>query len=91
MGEQPRTIVLSPDGRVLYVVCYESNQLSVLDTQSIRVLATVTTDLHPVGLDVTPDGRFVWVANQTASTVQVFQVVESLGQLESSADKSSWR
>ncbi len=80
VGAEPRTIVLSPDGRFLYAVCYESNYLSVLDARSMRVLGTVATDLHPVGVDVAPDGKTVWVSNQTASTVQVFEVVEKIQQ-----------
>lgn len=76
VGEEPRTIVLSPDGRFLYVVCYESNQLSLLDAETMDILATARTDLHPVGVDVTPDGQSVWVTNQTASTIQVFEVRE---------------
>lgn len=80
VGAEPRTIVLSPDGRFLFVACYESNYLSVLDARSMHVLGTVTTDLHPVGVDVAPDGKTVWVSNQTASTVQVFEVVEKFQQ-----------
>jgi len=59
---RPRTIVLSPDNRYLYVVNYESDTLGVVNLMNDEVKYYPAGE-HPVGVDVTPDGKYVWVTN----------------------------
>lgn len=63
-GRGTRTIALAPDGSVLYAAVFRASKLVALDAQTLRPLAAVPTDSFPVGLDVAPDGRHVWVTAQ---------------------------
>ena len=44
--------------------------MSVLDLRAGKVLKTIATGLHPSGLALSPDGRFVYVACANSDTVQ---------------------
>jgi YVTN family beta-propeller protein len=51
----------SPDGVYLYVVCPGDDQLSVIDTKSNGITATVTFDNTCFAVAVSPDGTHVYV------------------------------
>jgi YVTN family beta-propeller protein len=71
-GSAPRSMTIAPDGRSLYVVNYESNTVSKLRASDMKVLQTVPTNRHPIG--ITYDGATgdVWVACYTG-TIMVFR------------------
>ncbi|AVP99174.1 hypothetical protein C7S18_19265 [Ahniella affigens] len=53
--------VLGPDGRQLYVTSPEAGKLSVADTSTWSVSATVSPCAHPGRLALQPDGHYLWV------------------------------
>lgn len=57
-----------------YVSNSGSDSVSVIDTSSHRVIATIPTDKAPVNPTFTPDRRQVYVANSQASTLTVIDV-----------------
>ena len=62
-GTEPRTIVLAPDGRSLYVVNYVSQTLVKVRTKDMVVLQRFkTAGVHPVGVDYDAATRTVWVS-----------------------------
>ena len=61
----------SPDGSHAYITHYSNAQVSVLDTSTNNVTATVTVGTQPVGAAVTPNGQFVYVTNCGSNTVSV--------------------
>jgi DNA-binding beta-propeller fold protein YncE len=62
-GSEPRTIVLAPDGRSLYVVNYLSQTVVKVRTRDMVVLQRLTTaGVHPVGIDYDAASRTVWVS-----------------------------
>ena len=62
-GVNPRTIVLAPDGRSLYVVNYGSQTVAKVRTRDMVVLQRLRTrGVHPVGIDYDAKTRTVWVA-----------------------------
>ncbi len=61
-GKAPRSMVLSPDGRYLYVVNYFSNTMSKYRTRDMRRLQRVKTGVHPIGITYDPVNHNVWVA-----------------------------
>lgn len=76
-----RTICPSPSGRYLFVACNTGSRLVVVDTQTMRMLGSITVDSYPVGLDVSLDGRCVFVTSQghdgkegSGNAVNVFTV-----------------
>lgn len=70
---QSRGMAVSPDGRRLFISTYGSNSVKVVDTTSFTVSATIplTSGSLPLTVDVTPDGRFVYVAAAFINVVAV--------------------
>ena len=56
---------------VAYITNQFSNNVSVIDTASNSVVATVPVGSTPFGVAVTPDGAFVYVANRDSNNVSV--------------------
>ena len=54
-----------------YITNFSDNTVSVLDTASNAVLATVPVGSGPYGVAVTPDGARVYVANRNSGNVSV--------------------
>jgi YVTN family beta-propeller protein len=80
VGAGARTIELAPDGRYLYAAANKASNLVVVDTTTLKVVATAHVDAYPVGLAVSPDGSQVWVTSQGAgsahsgNSVSIFKV-----------------
>jgi len=79
----PIEMAISPDGRLLYVVCQDSNEVRIIDTPSGSVAAAVSVGHVPRGIAMSPDGRKLYVTNAWSDTVSVIdtntrEVVQSL-------------
>ena len=57
-----------------YVTDNGSNSVSVIDTATNTVMATVPVGNNPVGVAITPDGRYAYVANANSGTVSVIDM-----------------
>jgi len=83
VGEHPNQMALHADGR-LFVACASSNSVSVIDTKRGLVTETIYTSLFarapagstPDALAISPDGKFLFVANADNNCVAVIDVVE---------------
>ena len=58
---------ISGDGTALYVVNYESDNVSKLATEDMSVLQTVPAGHHPIGISYDRSTGRVWVANYSGS------------------------
>ncbi len=56
VGQEPRTLVLSPDGRLLLVACNRDHELVAVDLASWRKIASAKATPYSVGLALSPDG-----------------------------------
>ena len=54
---------MSPDGSKVYVTNNLSNTVSVINTATNTVTATIPVGANPFGVSVSPDGSKVYVAN----------------------------
>jgi len=61
VGGLPFGIVITADGRKVYVADHADNMISVLDTAANKVSGTIPVDNGPVGLALTPDGKKLYV------------------------------
>ena len=67
----PIEMALSPDGRLLYVVCQESDEVRLVDTQSNKVVGTIQVGHAPRGIAQSNDGSRLYVTNAWSDTVSV--------------------
>lgn len=64
VGGGARTISLSPSGNFAFAACNSASHLAVVDTRTMKLVATLTIDSYPVGLDISADGRYVVLTSQ---------------------------
>lgn len=69
-GGYPGALGLSPNGSRLYVGNFFSRSVSVIDTATNTVSATVPVS-DPAGIAVSPDGAHVYVSNYNGRSVSV--------------------
>jgi DNA-binding beta-propeller fold protein YncE len=82
--KHPTEMVLSPDGKTLFVACANSTKVSVLDTSTSQGRQTIACSLYPKvpcgntpnSLSLTPDGQLLFVANADANNIAVFNVID---------------
>jgi YVTN family beta-propeller protein len=67
----PLEMLLSPDGRQLYVVCQASDELRIVDIESGKVVTVVPLGRAPRGIALSPDASQIYVTNSTDDTVSV--------------------
>ncbi len=66
----PYDVVLSPDGKILYVSNWGSDSVSFIDTESLTITRTIKVGDNPNDMLLTKDGRlFVCCANDNAVVV----------------------
>ncbi len=84
-AEHPTEMVLSPDGKALYVACANSTKVTVIDPATGDSLQTINAALYPLApngntpnsLAITPDGQMLFVANADANNLAVFNVTDA--------------
>ena len=71
-----------------YVSNEKGNSISVIDTDKMETVATIPTGQRPRGIEVSRDGKFVFVALGDDDTIQVFDTKtrNDAGNLPSGAD-----
>jgi YVTN family beta-propeller protein len=70
LPNSPIGLAMAPDGRHAYVT-YLSGTMSVIDTATNTVAATINVGGGALGVAVTPDGRHVYVAHWLVAMVSV--------------------
>jgi YVTN family beta-propeller protein len=71
--ETSHMLVPTPDEKKLYIANIRSGSASVID-RGADTVRTIPTGAGAEGIDVTPDGREVWVTNRAANTISVIPV-----------------
>lgn len=74
-----RTISISPDGRYIFAACNTGSNLCVVDTKTYKMVGSVPVDSYPVGLEISEDGKTVYVTSQGrnksgGNAVNVFRI-----------------
>ena len=62
---------MTPDGTRIYAPNRFSNNVSVIDTATNTVIATIPAGTFPVNAAVTPNGSRVYVSNNSSNNVSV--------------------
>ena len=77
VGTNPRRLAVSPDGAKVYVTNEGSNNVSVIDASTNKVIGSVNVGMNPYGIAVTPDGKKVYVANSRNSSASVIDTAQN--------------
>lgn len=67
----PEQMVISHDGRSLYIASEDTGTAVIIDVESGNVLASLPVGGEPEGVGITPDGRFVYMTSEEDHQVSV--------------------
>ena len=70
-GVKPMGLVVSPDGRRLYITTGRFGRLFAVDTTTDQVVGSVAVGPRPWGVAITPDGKTLYTANGPSNDVSV--------------------
>ncbi|HYZ64121.1 MAG TPA: beta-propeller fold lactonase family protein, partial [Acetobacteraceae bacterium] len=74
VGDRPRGIVLSKDGKSLYICTSDSDHIEELDLASLTVRRVLPSGPDPELFALSPDGSTLYVANENDNMVSVLDV-----------------
>ena len=69
VGKNPTGVTPNPANSEVYVVNSDSGSISVIDSRSNQLVATMAVQRSPYSISVTPDGTRAFVANAGSNTV----------------------
>lgn len=67
----PLELLVSPDGKRLYVLCQGADEVRVLDLKTLSVEEIIPVGHMPRGFSLSPDGKRLFVTNSWDDTVTV--------------------
>ena len=67
----PLEVLLSPDGKLLYVLCQQSEEVRVLDATSFAVIRKIAVGQVPRGFSLSVSGDRLFVTNSWDDTLSV--------------------
>ena len=59
VGKGARTIVITEDGRYVFVSVNNASKIAVVDTQTMKLVASIAADSFPVGLELAADDKYL--------------------------------
>jgi YVTN family beta-propeller protein len=71
----PVNLAIAPDGRMLFVVCEQSNSVVLIDTTLGRAVAEIAVGQRPHAAALSSDGAVLYVSNRFSGTVSVIDVL----------------
>lgn len=71
VGELPRRLCISADGRRLYAIDFAHGTLWCLDTSDNSVVTTVPVCAHPAAMTLSPSGEYLYVTDSRDGTMSV--------------------
>jgi len=67
----PLEIAITPDGRLLYVVCQDSDEVRVVEAASGKLIKAIPVGHVPRAIALSPDAKTMFIANAWSDTVSV--------------------
>jgi len=68
---KPKGVVVSADGKHVYVATGRGNSVAVIDGEQLTLITLIPVGQRPWGLALTPDGRKLYTANGLSNDVSV--------------------
>ena len=76
VGERPRGVVASSDGKRLYVAVSNANRIAVIDTATRKVLRTIDSGPDPETFALSADERHLYVANEDDNLLSMIAIAD---------------
>lgn len=70
----PSSIAFLSDGSRAYIACWDAGHIVVLDTATSEFVGVIRPGFRPVGIAITPNDGFAYVANQYSEDVSVIDL-----------------
>ena len=84
VGNNPIDLVTSPDGNYIYISNFSSADVSIISApmmsgtspiwSGVTEVQRITVSKGPYGIDVSPDGKYIYVANKEAKQISIVQM-----------------
>ena len=74
--KSPLQLVLSPDGRRLYVACENTDEILVVDTRKRRVTGAIDVGPEPFDMLFSPSGDSLYVSHRWSNDIGVVDLLE---------------
>ncbi len=74
VGQRPRGIVLSPDGKFLYICASDDDTVQIMDTASLEIVGELPSGPDPERMSISPDGARLYAANEDDNMVTVIDI-----------------
>ncbi len=74
VGDEPIQVLLSRDGRKLFVSTLGSSEIAVLETSTFRLLDRIDVASQPLDMSLSGDGRTIYVSNSGAASITAIDV-----------------
>jgi len=77
-GSWPKVITLNKNEDTAYISNWESRNISIVNSSEYSVKKTIFVNGIPRGLAVSPDGKYLYVANYTSGDINKIDLVKNL-------------
>ncbi|GLS29000.1 PQQ-dependent catabolism-associated beta-propeller protein [Mesorhizobium albiziae] len=74
VGQRPRGITISHDGKHIYLCASDDDTIEVIDTATLEVVDTLPSGPDPELFVLSPDGKTLYVANEDDNLVTVIDI-----------------
>ena len=74
VGQRPRGITISKDGKFLYVCASDDDTIEIIDTSTYEIVGTLPSGPDPELFVLSPDGKRLYVANEDDNLVTVIDL-----------------
>ena len=89
-GSRPMRVRVAPDNTRVYVSDGRGGTVSVMDTKTYEVLATIKVGTRPWGIVLSPDGKYLFSANGPSNDVSVVDLATNKEVSRIKAGESPW-
>ena len=74
VGQEPEGILVSPDGKTVFVTSEVANMVHVVDTESESIRANIVAGNRPRRFAVPGGGDMLWVTNELSGSVSIIDL-----------------
>lgn len=74
VGQRPRGIEVTKDGKFVLVACGDDDTIQMIDTKTDAITGTLPSGPDPELFSQDPSGKFLYVANENDNTLTIIDI-----------------